>query len=39
MTDAGTIYPGVHFIRTAVLLDENIVVFVDRITAGQAAHV
>jgi hypothetical protein len=45
MTDAGNIYPGVHFVRTAVLLNENLVLFVDRVTADKtrtfdlAAHV
>jgi hypothetical protein len=33
MTDAGPIYRGVHFVRTAVLLDEKQIVFVDRVEA------
>ena len=37
MTDAGAIYPGVRFIRTAVMLDENLVLFVDRVTS-EASH-
>jgi hypothetical protein len=35
MTDAGPIYPGVRFVRTAVLLDQNTLVFVDRIEADK----
>ena len=35
MTDAGAVYPGVSFIRTAALLRENLVVFVDRINADR----
>ncbi len=35
MTDAGAIYPGVRFVRTAVLLEQNLVAFIDRITADQ----
>ena len=35
MTDAGPIAKGVHFIRTAMLLNENLVVFVDQITADK----
>jgi hypothetical protein len=35
MTDAGPIYPGVGFIRTAVLLTENLVVFVDQVQADK----
>ena len=35
MTDAGGIYPGVRFIRTAAMLSENLIVFVDRITADK----
>ena len=35
MTDAGNIYPGVRFIRTAVLVSESLVLFVDRITADK----
>jgi len=36
MTDAGDIYPGVRFVRTAVMLTGNLVLFVDRVTADQA---
>ena len=35
MTDAGAIYPGVRFVRTAIMLNQNLVVFVDRITADK----
>jgi hypothetical protein len=35
MTDAGSIYPGVRFIRTAALLSQNLIVFVDRVTADR----
>jgi hypothetical protein len=35
MTDAGAIYPGVRFIRTAAILSENVIVFVDRVTADR----
>ena len=35
MTDAGAIYPGVRFIRTAVLLNESLILFVDRVTADK----
>ena len=35
MTDAGNIYPGVKFLRTAVMLTENLVLFVDRVIADQ----
>jgi oligo-alginate lyase len=35
MTDAGAIYPGVRFIRTAILLNESLILFVDRVTAGE----
>ncbi len=35
MTDAGAIYPGVRFIRTAAMLSQNLIVFVDRITADR----
>jgi hypothetical protein len=35
MSDAGPIYPGVHFIRTAVQLNENLIVFVDQIQADK----
>jgi hypothetical protein len=33
MSDAGEIYSGVRFVRTAVLLNQNLVVFIDRIRA------
>jgi oligo-alginate lyase len=33
MTDAGNIYEGVRFVRTAVLLDRSLVLFIDRATA------
>jgi len=33
VTDAGPIYPGVRFIRTAVMLTTNLIVFVDQIEA------
>ncbi len=36
MTDAGNIYPGVRFIRTAVMVTENLILFVDRVTADKA---
>lgn len=35
MTDAGPIAKGVRFIRTALLLNENLVVFVDQVTADK----
>ena len=35
MADAGAIYPGVRFIRTAAMLSENLIVFLDRLTADQ----
>jgi hypothetical protein len=35
MTDAGPIYPGVRFVRTAAMLSENLLVFVDRIAADR----
>ncbi|MBS1857642.1 MAG: alginate lyase family protein [Acidobacteria bacterium] len=35
MTDAGPIYPGVRFVRTAVLLNEKLILFVDRVTADR----
>jgi hypothetical protein len=35
MTDAGAIYPGVRFIRTAVMVNENLILFVDRITSDK----
>jgi hypothetical protein len=36
MTDAGNIYDGVRFVRTAVLLNENLVLFVDQVQADKA---
>jgi oligo-alginate lyase len=33
MTDAGPIYPGVHFIRTAAMLTPGVIVFIDQIEA------
>jgi hypothetical protein len=33
MTDAGPIYPGVHFIRTAAMLTPDVIVFIDQIEA------
>jgi hypothetical protein len=36
MTDAGDIYDGVRFVRTAVLLDENVALFVDQVQAAQS---
>jgi hypothetical protein len=35
MTDAGNIYPGVRFVRTAVLLNQSLALFVDRVTADK----
>ena len=35
MTDAGNIYDGVRFVRTAMLLNENLVVFVDQVQADK----
>lgn len=35
MTDAGAIYPGVRFIRTAVMVSENVILFVDRVTSDK----
>ena len=35
MTDAGPIYPGVRFVRTAIVLSENLLLFVDRVTADR----
>jgi hypothetical protein len=35
MTDAGAIAKGVRFIRTAVLLNENLIVFADQIAADK----
>ncbi|MCX6892050.1 MAG: heparinase II/III family protein, partial [Verrucomicrobia bacterium] len=35
MTEAGPIYPGVRFVRTAALLSENLIVIVDQVCAGQ----
>jgi hypothetical protein len=36
MTDAGNIYDGVRFVRTAVLLNQNLVLFVDQVQADKA---
>lgn len=36
MTDAGNIYDGVRFVRTAVLLNENLVLFVDQVQADKS---
>lgn len=33
VTDAGPIYPGVHFIRTAAMLTPEVIVFIDQIEA------
>ena len=33
VTDAGPIYPGVHFVRSAAMLTSNLIVFVDQIEA------
>ncbi len=35
MTDAGPIAKGVRFVRTAVLLNENLIVFVDQLSADK----
>jgi hypothetical protein len=35
MTDAGDIYDGVRFVRTAMLLNENLVVFVDQVQSDK----
>jgi hypothetical protein len=35
MTDAGDIYDGVRFVRTAMLLNENLLVFVDQVQADK----
>jgi hypothetical protein len=35
MSDAGPVYPGVHFTRTAVLLNKDLIVFVDRVEADK----
>jgi hypothetical protein len=35
MTDAGNIYDGVRFVRTAMLLNENLVVFVDHVQSDK----
>jgi hypothetical protein len=35
ITDAGPIYPGVRFIRTVVLVNENLAVFVDTVKADK----
>jgi hypothetical protein len=36
MTDAGDIYDGVRFVRTAVLLSENVALFVDQVQADRS---
>ncbi len=36
MTDAGDIYDGVRFVRTAVLLNQNLVLFVDQVQADKS---
>jgi oligo-alginate lyase len=33
ITDAGPIYPGVHFVRTAAMLTPDVIVFIDQIEA------
>jgi hypothetical protein len=33
VTDAGPIYPGVHFIRSVAMLTTNVIVFIDQIDA------
>ncbi len=33
MTDAGPIYPGVHFVRSVAMLTTNLIVFIDQIEA------
>jgi hypothetical protein len=35
MTDAGPIYLGVRFVRAAVLLNENLALFIDQVTADK----
>jgi oligo-alginate lyase len=35
ITDAGPIYPGVTFLRTAALIDENLILFIDHITSEE----
>jgi hypothetical protein len=35
MTDAGPIYRGVRFIRTAAMLNQNLIVFVDQVQADK----
>lgn len=37
VTEAGPIYPGVHFVRSAAMIGSNLVVFVDQVRAD-AAH-
>jgi hypothetical protein len=37
MTDAGPIYPGVHFVRSVAMLTTNTIVFIDQIDAD-ASH-
>ena len=36
MSDAGDIYDGVRFVRTAVMLDENLILMVDQIQADRS---
>ena len=33
MTDAGPIYPGVHFVRSVAMLTTNVIVFIDQVSA------
>lgn len=37
MADAGPIYKGLRFVRTALLLNENLVVFVDQVAADRSS--
>ena len=36
MSDAGAIYPGVRFVRTAALIDQKTLVFIDAVKADKA---
>ena len=36
MTDAGDIYDGVRYVRTAVMLNENLILFVDQVQADKS---
>jgi oligo-alginate lyase len=36
MTDAGEIYPGVRFVRTAVMLSPRLLVFLDQVTCDKS---